>query len=158
MREAYKRCTHCQTVYLCLLSGHSPRTKHTDDRFCPDCLEVVRAALREVPRKFEKTRVPATDVTLDQLLAWEQETETEAAAKGGLQARRVAFPLFDLTGKKKHHTAFVKGRGQGFTRRTFLYSYWTTEGVIDMNDVTIEEEVERNLETGQTRPWGLHGV
>lgn len=148
MRESYKRCTHCNDVYLCLLSGHSPRTTHSDGRFCPACLEVVNRALSEVPRKFERDLVPTEAVDLATLLDWEREAAAEREARGGLQVRRVSMPLFNLSTGETSRQGFVRGR-DSFAGRNFHYQFWPGRE----SEAEIKEEVERDLLTGVVRPW-----
>lgn len=148
MRESYKRCTHCRDVYLIVLSGHSPRTEHTDGRFCPDCLKVVQEALSKVPRKFEQVWEPTTDVRVEQLLAMQSAGENAVRATGGIVARRVSAPLFNLETGEVSKQGYVQGQ-DNFAGRHFHYRYW--EGKEDEAEVT--EEFERNLATGELRPW-----
>lgn len=153
--EHYKRCWHCQRGYLCLVSGsHGYHTNHTDSRYCPECLGAINEALQHVPRKFEHDWVETTDVTLEQVLAWKKdadEARERARAEGKLIVVRITTPLFDLSGKRQERSGIVKGK-EGFEGRTFEYRYWTSSEV-DVEDVAIREEVERNLETGGLRPW-----
>lgn len=156
--ERYTRCSHCRTVYLRLVSGsHGYHTSHRDDRYCPECLAVVREALQHVPPKFECAWVETTDVRLEQVLTWEGEAEAEAEelrAQGKIVGRRVTSPLFDLTGQRQERSGIVHGR-DGFKGRTFEFRYWVTQDDDTPTDIQIREEVEVNLETGQTRPWRL---
>ena len=154
MREAYKRCVHCQDVYLCLLSGGPSgyNTDHKDSSYCPDCLEAVNQALSRVPKKFEHDWVPTQVVTLAELLGWEQEAETERQVRGGFSVRRVMMGLINIETGQSQRTGYVQGRGE-FAGRTFSYAFWPDRE----DEAEIKEEVERDLLTGVTRPWRNYG-
>lgn len=155
--ERYIRCSHCRSVYPCLMSGGPGYvTNHTDGRYCPDCLEVVHKALAAVPPKFEHDWVEVTgEVPLERVLGWAREAREarEAArASGKIVGERVAFPLFDLSGERQERSGIVNGLDE-FAGRTFEFRYWQRRDSDDIEDATIREEVERNLETGELRPW-----
>lgn len=139
MREAYKRCTHCQDIYICLLSGHQSNA-HTDSKYCPVCHETITKALSTVPRKYKRVWAKTDVVNLEMLLKWEEQDKN--------YIKRVSFPLFNLeTGQANNH-GIVKGQGylQG---RLFKYAYWPGKE----QEVEIEEEMEQNLLTGELLPW-----
>ena len=147
--ERYKRCQHCQDVYLCLMSGGPGyHTNHNNPRHCKECAEVIHNALSAVPRKFRRFWEETTDVTLDQLLEWEKLNNAEADAKNGMRIRRVSVGLIRLETGKSDERAYVKGRDK-FADRYFHYEYW--EGEED--EVRIIEELELNVETNETKPW-----
>ena len=154
--ERYHRCQHCQIVYLCLTSGsHGYHTDHRDARYCEECAEVISKALATVPVKFKRIWSATKDVTLEQLQTWEKLNNAEQDAKNPNmpRIRRVSSPLFRMDGphiKAVQKTEFVRGRDK-FSQRYFNYRYW--EGEED--EVEITEELELNVETGQTLPWGL---
>jgi len=154
--ERYKRCWHCRSEYLCLTSGERGyHTSHSNDRYCEDCDAAIKAALAEVPRKFECDWVDTTDVTLEQCLAWKRdgdEARAKARAEGKIVGERITAPLFDLTGERRERQGIVYGRDK-FKGRTFEFRYWVTPDDDTPTDVTFREEVERNLETGATLPW-----
>jgi hypothetical protein len=154
--ERYRRCWHCQSKYLCLISGERGyHTNHDNDRYCEVCDAVIRAALAEIPRKFEKDWVPTEAVTLEQVLAWKRlddEARSKARAEGKFVGERITSPLFDLTGKRRERNGIVYGK-DGFKGRTFEFRYWVTPDDDTPTDVTLREEVERNLVTGELLPW-----
>lgn len=150
--ERYRRCQHCQTVYLCLTSGsYGYHTDHRNPRYCEECETTINEALSKVRVKFKRVWKPVHDVTLEQLLEWEKTTNEEQAAQKGIVGRRVSAPLFRMDGLKVVDTqkaAYVRGRDK-FKHRYFHYRYWKGEE----DEAEITEEVEFNVETGQTRPW-----
>lgn len=154
--ERYHRCQHCQIVYLCLTSGsHGYHTDHRDARYCEECAEVIRKALATVPVKFKRIWSATKDVTLEQLQTWEKLNNAEQDAKNPNmpRIRRVSSPLFRMDGphiKAVQKTEFVRGRDK-FSQRYFNYRYWKGEE----DKVEIAEELELNVETGQTLPWRL---
>lgn len=156
--ERYVRCSHCRVVYPCLMSGGPGYvTNHTDPRYCPDCLDVVHKALASIPPKFECDWVEVSEVSLEQVLAWKRNQDAarqQLRSQGQLVGERVAFPLFDMTGERRERSGIVRGQDE-FAGRTFEFRYWVTQDDDTPTDVTIREEVERNLETGELRPWRL---
>lgn len=151
--QRYKRCTHCRTVYSYYASGQGCEGRLNHDRHCPDCRKVVLDALATVPAKFANTLLPTTAVTLDQLLAWERERDARRKKDGGLFARRIRFPLFAMDGSNRtNRTGFVGGEG-ALKGRMFSYSYWVDPEIEGYLEVQVDEEMQRNLETGETVPW-----
>jgi len=146
--ERYHRCKHCQSVYLCLISGHGFSTNHTNTRHCESCAEVVSNALSAVPAKFERIWDETEAVTLEQLQAWEKLNNAEADAKNGFRIRRVSVGLIRLETGESDVRAYVRGRDK-FAQRHFHYNYWKGEE----DEVKITEELEHNIETGQKEPW-----
>ena len=70
MRETTKICAHCGMKYGYFLSG-MPYHNHllNDDKYCPDCKQVILDALSKVPVKFAEVSIDAsTEVTREELL------------------------------------------------------------------------------------------
>lgn len=92
MRHKITRCEHCGRKYTYLASGWNlfscSKKPHMDDRYCPECYEVVEEALSKVPIKVKFEWVPTDDVTLEQLL------EQEKA--DGRRLRRIWPGLIDM--------------------------------------------------------------
>jgi len=152
--ERYHRCQHCRTVYLCLTSGERGyHTNHKNTRYCEECDLAIRNALATVPVKFEHIWRKTNEVTLKQLLEWEKLNNAEQAAKypDMPSIRRVSSPLFRMEGSnitERQITEFVRGRDE-FVGRHFNYRYWKGEE----DEAEITEELELEVETGQTKPW-----
>lgn len=142
----HRRCAHCLDVYRYLLTGHGCTDATNDPQYCPVCKAAVLEALRAVPRKYERVWIPTTEVDLPTLLRWEAEWDAERQ-EVGLNVRRVAFPLFNLTTGERTRQGYVRSRaGQA---AHYLYQYWPGREA----EAEIKVEVERNLTTGETRPW-----
>jgi hypothetical protein len=159
-----KRCWHCQVRYYYQSSGYGCNEDFNDDKYCPECMEVISKALKTIPKKVEKVWVPVSEVfgdkiTLDILLQWKRERKEEARVKGNIYAERLAFPLFDLTGKRTEHSGVVFGRGEEFKGYTFEYRYWTksrdfyTTCDDTKEDIKISVEMERELASGLLSRW-----
>jgi len=154
-----RRCLHCFDVYVYTPSTYGEEfPKFNHGSYCPVCWEVVETALKAVPRKRERTWVEVTDVSFERLLEWEarRAVEPQPLQTGTGKTlnvvvgrpRRVFSPLFDLETGAHTIIRAVKG-ADAFAGRTFRYTRWSD----DREPVKIEEEVERDLATGETRPW-----
>lgn len=53
-----KRCQHCKSQYSYQASGAGCGDPLNDDRYCPDCMAVINAALEKVPVKFKAEWLP----------------------------------------------------------------------------------------------------
>lgn len=149
----YHRCEHCRAVYIYQSSGHpeGPLSDEgwdlNDGTHCPDCRETVIRALSAIPRRFQRVWEPTTEVTLEALLEAERVVEEKAKdheAEGKLVVRRVAFPLFNLENGSTSKQAYVR-----LNRNLYLYQFW--EGEEDQATITME--MEKNLQTGELKPW-----
>jgi hypothetical protein len=168
-----KRCLHCQARYYYQSSGYGCNEDLNDCRYCPECMLVLSKALEGVPAKFEKVWAPISEVfgpdvfiDVDILLRWEREREKEIRDSGGLFITRVAFSLFDLSGKRTEHSGIVPGRGVKFQGYVFEYRYWTDNEKSKnwfaksdeiREDIKITVEMERNLATGKLSKWQYFG-
>lgn len=162
-----KCCGHCGIRYYYQSSGHGCFDELNDDRYCPECKAVISAVLKKIPLKVEKVWVPVSeifgdDITLDLLLAWEREREEEMRNSDKICARRMTFPLFDMSGKRTEHSGIVFGRDDKFKSYTFEYRYWTDNEESKnwyhecdeiREDIKISVEMERDIATGKLYPW-----
>jgi hypothetical protein len=155
MRE--RRCVHCGDVYVYYPSGPPPDADRLNDAdHCPTCREVILEALKAIPTKRERVWIECT-LAYETLKQWEFEwgevrhAQAEAAAKEGklhIPCRRLHIPLFDLESGAVQRAESVAGREE-FEGRSFRYVYWTDE----REPPRVEEEMERTIATGKTRPW-----
>lgn len=145
-----KRCGHCRAPYACRMSGNGCQDPLNEGTYCPDCKRVVLEALIAVPPKFEKVIEPV-DISFDMVKGWYDEDETQRAsrrAEGQLVMRRLSMPLYDLDDPDNRYIAgYVQGRGR-WDAYLFQISYWTKRG-----DPQVTTELEKNLQTGEIRPW-----
>ncbi len=152
--ERYTRCWHCRGQYLRLVSGSEGyNTNHTDDRFCPDCLEVVVKALESVPTK-KPVRLQVLYPTVAMLVSERERIDREQKQKPNLRAgfsfpnfRQVFLNEFDLKDMSNHN--FVNE--VRYETCKFRYSYWTKTGM-ENGTVSFEAEVS---DDGTIVPWGI---
>lgn len=142
--QAIYRCRHCNQTYTYYPSGCPYDLEALNDgNYCPQCKEVVKKALEDVPQRVEKFMKPYDKVTLEEIKA-----AVEADKAEGLRWRRCAMPLYDMENPKNRNiTGWVTIDGQ-----EILYSWWEGPDVAG-KDVRITIEMERNLETGAEYPW-----
>lgn len=143
------RCQHCRAEYTYTASTYGEEfPSFNDSRWCADCCRVVREALKNVPRKFERVDAPADGVSLSQVLAWEAEHEARIASGAVLPIRRVSMPLFQMNGRS------VGGSDRsGYVRSPdgvqYHYRFWPGQE----SEAVITREMEREIATGTLRPW-----
>jgi len=133
------RCQHCLIEYIYYPSGCPyTQTRLNDNRYCPDCKQAVSDVLKNVPLKVERFTKPYERMTLEEL------KERVKKERKGQLFQRVASPLFDMKDPDNRNiSGWVRIDGLDI-----FYSYWTKK-----DDYRIEVEMERNLETGEERPW-----
>jgi hypothetical protein len=155
MRE--RRCAHCGDVYVYYPSGPPSGSPINDDRHCPVCKKAIIDALREIPRKRSRTWIEVKEPDYETIKRWEaewdevREQKAHEAAEDGricITAHRLHMPLFDVESGAIQRTKSVGGR-EGFAGRSFRYVYWTD----NREPPRVEEEMERNHETGAVTPW-----
>jgi hypothetical protein len=146
MREAYCRCQHCGVVYTAFLSGGHPEA-YTNTNHCLDYYGTIRAALKKVPRRFERRlmetkELPAFEnVRLEHILEWEQE-ENEYRERQAIKVRRIAFPSFDMQNPdNRNHARWVQPKSGPHKGCNFCVSTWSQEP----ERVSIRVEVEWDL-------------
>jgi len=149
------RCIHCQVKYRYQASGPIPPGGGRSNwgHFCDTCSDAISEALSAIPRRFENSWEKVKSWSVQDCLDHEAKLLEEAKAKAKEEGRpflpihRVASPLFDLQDSSNHNrTNYVK-MPDGLT---YLYSYWTKEGP---EKGSVRVEMEKNLETGEMRPW-----
>ena len=87
-----RRCWHCSTPYAYQASGGGA-DEHNDSRYCPDCMKLVKNALKVVPVKFVKRWVPTTDYTKEQI---EQAQNKRVETPGASPVRRITMGLVHI--------------------------------------------------------------
>lgn len=124
-----RRCRHCNSVYSYQISGEGCMSSLNDPIFCPGCAEVVAKALANVPVKYARRWVPRPDIPV-----------TDVMILPAGMVRQV------MVGAKVDHARHVKFPDREF-RIITMDQKWGGQ-------VTVEEEVEMDLITGQeVGPW-----
>ena len=141
--EKYTRCSHCCGQYLRLVSGRDGyNTNHTDDRFCPRCLDVVSKALASVPVK-KSVRLKVLFPTVPMLVAEHQKRDQKLAP-----CFRVFSNEIDMTDPSNKNIV----QEVQYETCKFRYSYWTKTG---MENGTVHFEAEIS-DDGSIEPWSFH--
>ncbi len=141
-----KRCSNCSVRYSYQASGYGGLQKDNDDRYCPDCLCVVRDALERVPKRSQRAWVGCSDATVESLVAQEN---SASKPEGWLPIRRVLPGEIDMARpSNKHMQGFVLRDG-----RTYRYEYWTEQGGMAAGRVYIE--VEKDADDHILGPWNF---
>ena len=132
-----KRCIHCGSEYAYLISGgHMSDYRINNEQYCPDCMEVMLAALKNVPVKFDDIFVDAsTEVTRAELLEIQEAEEKIRLASKGIYARR-CFPGLMAPGGDTTDTKLIKHSNGN--------EYYLTEWKID-HEYTIIKKVYWDL-------------
>ena len=91
MKEVFKRCVHCKSVYTYQMSGHGDYT-YNNDTYCSDCYKVILEALKSVDVKFEKVKLPATNISVkDFEVKYKEHDDEIKGALYGLVCRRLRY-------------------------------------------------------------------
>lgn len=138
-----KRCGHCGSHYPHYTSGHQCHTDPSSETHCGDCNTIMKAALKDVPVKFKREFLRATDVTIEQIKEWAR----IAREKNPTGPRRVIMNLTDLDDPDNRNITGCVWGGEGFEGRYFFYSYWS-KGETATRPTKIEEELEVEVATG----------
>ena len=143
--HAQARCRTCHVRYFFQASGHGSPELNSGE-WCPDCYQMYLDAFKSVPKRAKQVWVDTDEVTPLELEALENERAALAKAEGRLHARRVAAPLFDMTGSGNiNRTGYTKKDGT-----LYRWSYWTK----DPEDTSeVRKPMEKDLETGELSPW-----
>ena len=112
-----------------------------DNRYCPDCKQVVDTALSAIPGLFERVWVETSDYTVPQLLSLAAE---QAASNPFAFIRRVSVPLFNLETGEMSCGGYIR-----VGEKHYHYHYWPGREA----EGTVKVEMEKNLETGALTPW-----
>jgi len=128
MRIAIHECEHCGEEYHFQWSGNYDALEipkeHRDEKFCPTCKKAVYEALIQIPVKYEYRFVSTNEVSLEELLRWEQ--ENKEAHSGFPLAIRVFASLMDRDTGEMEVTREVIGRGDK-KGRIYIYSYFPSK-------------------------------
>lgn len=152
MRVMYRRCAHCQIVYLFQASGNywslDTPEKYNDMKYCPDCKKAIMDALEKVPKKFTDELVITDDFTLDELLEIEKKRYKDHADKGLPCVRRCFVGLIDMEKGEYQQNGEVKTND-----KTYQYSYWES----DKKKAKVWVKKQKNLQTGEYTDWKDYG-
>jgi copper chaperone CopZ len=140
-------CKHCGTQYRFQASGYNPNqeNENQDDKHCHDCKTAIIEALQKIPVKFGYKNVPTTEVTLNQLLKWEEEHEYRAAKRGGFSLAQRVFAALYRDGEHQIIREVVGGDDDERYGRVYRYTYWPSE----KENYTVVVEKRFNLITGE---------
>jgi len=144
-----RRCAHCQALYSHQSSGPGSDGLN-NEIWCPDCMAVVNAALKSVPVAVERFSEVVTGADRDAAILALHDLEVERAKKhaaGELVIRRVYAPLFymdegKITATKPHESVTIEGV-------SYMIGTWSD----NREPQEVRREMERDLRTGETRPW-----
>lgn len=142
-----RRCHHCMVTYAYQSSGPDCHEETNDRDYCPECKAVIVEALRTVPRRVEQFWEVVTGKEADQVLEKKKQNEEDVArrrAAGQIIGVRIGMPLFDLQSGASSSCVFVHLDGVEYTVTT-----WSD----DREPARVHRSMERDLQTGKTRPW-----
>lgn len=144
MTHRRKRCRHCGTVYYFQASGECCN-KFNDEKYCSDCMGVIRDALETIEAKFKSEYVECNDVSFETLINIEKENESMAKKLGRIFAKRITVPLFDMDNPSNSNYTGMVDIGD----ETYIYSGWTKTP--EKNKVY--KLMERNIKTRELKKW-----
>src|ERR1035437_226787 len=147
MKIIITECKHCGTEYTYQASGWNtlgtPRKYQSPDH-CPDCQKAIVETLEKIPVVFKNKWVKTNEVTLEQLLEWEnkqREFEQEISEKQPYSfpiIKQVFAALYSLERQEKQIVEKVIGRDE-FKFRQYLYNYWPSD--IENVEITVKKRV-----------------
>lgn len=153
MRTAIVECKHCGVEYITQLSGHNvletPK-KYQSREYCPECQKAIVDALSLISVKFKNKFVPTNEVTLDQLLEWEQanyEEEKEKRIKNECLfplMKKVFSEVYDTELNESSISKEIKGRYE-HKNKIFHCLYFPSK----KEEVRITVKMKVNLETNE---------
>lgn len=151
MRFVNKRCIHCRTVYAYQASGWCAIGQLNDPKYCRDCRGAILDALDNVPVKFEKVWVETDEKTFDELLALREVNLKSQAEQypDRIFGERITASLYDMKDPGNRYVSYVV-KCDGVDYHIEMWSN-------DPNSKKVSKECERNLETGEIRPWRNYG-
>lgn len=132
MKVISKRCKHCKTVYSYQMSGHGDYT-YNNDTYCPDCYKVILESLKSVDVKFEKIKLPSTDMSVEEFeKRYEEYKKQIENSQYGLMAYRVCY-----------------GSPENFNYKDLTIDNvdYTLITNTDTNEKLLEVEYEQNIKT-----------
>lgn len=151
MRFVDKRCVHCQTVYTYQESGWCVIGVLNDPKHCRDCKSAILDALDKVPVKYERVWVETDELTFDELQSIREiclERERRQYPNRVIGERMVA-PLYNLKDPENRHVSHIVRCDDV----DYLIEMWSK----DPDSKSVKKECERNIETGEIRPWRNYG-
>lgn len=131
MKLMDKYCEHCGTRYTYQASGHGCGRDLNDPKYCPSCKKAILKVLKKIPKKFKWKQVGTDEVTLDELLQWEQESTNPY--------RQIGCGLFSLETNDSQYNRVIKGVDK-FEGIKFWLSEWKLSP-----EYTITKEVYWNI-------------
>jgi len=143
-------CGHCHVCYTFQASGPGCNEVLNNKSYCPDCMEVILSALKNIPIQVERFRERVTGDERDSAILAFHDLKVERAKKaaaGDLVIRRIFAPLFDMNDGKiiatqRFERVMVKGI-------YYIIGTWSD----NREPPQVEREMERNLQTGEVWPW-----
>ena len=154
MRTATIECKHCGVEYTHQYSGSydvvdTPK-EYRSSEHCPECQKAIFDALNNIPIKFEWKFIPTTEVSLEQLIEWENipEEEQKYGVFGNeikLPIAKRVFPTLYSTVNNEHQKASeVIGRDDK-EGRVYIYCYWPSKP----EEAVISVKKRINIGTGE---------
>lgn len=147
MTHKYRRCSHCRRVYVYQASGPGCGDSLNDGRFCPTCIAVVYEALKAVPVAVERFKEDVTGDERELVLARQRTVNSipcDPSAPHGLVVRQIRPGLFDMKTGAEMCVQVIH-----IDNVEYDVSTWSDK----REPAYVTRTMERDLETGVTRPW-----
>lgn len=149
MRCYYKRCNHCYSKYLYYASGNVDYT-YVDEDYCPDCMKVIKDALKKVEKKFDSVYIKLKDdnplyITKEEFYKARQDRFDEidndkSDIKLGLKTIRVCCGRWNMeTGDSETVDIEI------IKNKTYKINFWKS----DPDNYEIYILMEKNLKTNE---------
>lgn len=153
--HAILRCRHCRVRYSYQTSGYGCGDSQNSDIYCPECQINVLAALERILQKVEKTWVTITDQTQVAAVCASLAVEEAKPAANDSDSlnrwpkmRRIFPELIKLDPTGRMAIARTTTKEHVLNGATYHIEEWS-----DGSGTRVSVMVERDLKTGNTRPW-----
>lgn len=139
----YRRCKHCEIVYIHCVTGSAIDDPLDDGDYCPNCKKAVVNALKDIPPAVEKIWKSVSGIEAKRVLKGLEDKERRCK-NGQFGVLGSAPGLIDLETGASQSNRIITVNGV-----TYSVSRWSDE----RKPVCIRKAVERNRTTGAERPW-----
>jgi len=129
MIEYYKRCKHCNKIYLYQASGHGCDRPENHRDYCPECAMAVYNALNSIPvtivEKYKE--MPVDEEFIAKLMKIKEDNAKKREEKGYLNVQCIKFtgvPIKQADVFIVNRRTYATGKDQdGNTKLFMLYEY-----------------------------------